>query len=106
MVGAVWVPVYTNATYVEPEQQHEKSITTGAVKFRTPDPTSSVLAFYQDSLRKGGFVTFTPSGDGGTVQVVQSGGTVNILVTVAREAENTTGEIRTRSNAVESRPKK
>jgi hypothetical protein len=104
MVGTVWVPVYINATYIEPEQQQEKAISTGGVKFRTKDSAAAVLTFYQDSLRRGGFVTLTPSDNGGTVQVVQNGGRTSVRVTVTSGAENTTGEIRT-LNHVEPRPK-
>ena len=101
MVGAVWVPVYPNATYFDPEQQQEKAVTTGAVKFRTPDDAATVIAFHEDALRKGSLVTR----DGNTVRAVRSGGRETVLVTVERTAENTTGEIHTLSHAPEPRPK-
>lgn len=95
MVGAVWVPIYVGATYVEPGIVEQKEITTGAVKFRSKDPAGAVLGFYQESLKEGGFVTFTEGNAGGTVQAVRNGGRTNVTVTVTTGADNTTGEIRT-----------
>ncbi len=95
MVGAVWVPVYTGATYVEPGMVEQKEITTGWVKFRTKDPAGAVLGFYQGSLKEGGFVTVTQGNAGGTVQAVRRGGKTNVTVSVTTGPENTTGEIRT-----------
>jgi hypothetical protein len=99
MVGAVWVPVYTGATYVEPTIVEQKEITTGSVKFRTKDPAGAVLGFYQGSLKEGGFVTVTEGNAGGSVQAVRNGGKINVTVSVTTGPENTTGEIRTLHHA-------
>lgn len=99
MVGAVWVPIYTGATYVEPAMVQQNEITTGSVKFRTKDPAGAVLGFYQGSLKEGGFVTLTEGNAGGTVQAVRRGGKTNVTVTVTTGPENTTGEIRTLQHA-------
>jgi len=106
MVGAVWVPIYTGATYVQPGTVREKEITTGVVKFRTKDPAGSVLAFYQDSLKEGGFVTLTTGNAGGTVQALRRGGKTNVTVSVVTSAENTTGEIHTIQHADPAQSKK
>lgn len=99
MVGAVWVPIYSGATYVEPAMLQQKEITTGSVKFRSKEPAGAVLGFYQQSLKEGGFVTFTEGSAGGTVQAVRNGGKINVTVTVTTGPENTTGEIRTLHHA-------
>jgi hypothetical protein len=95
MVGAVWVPLYPPATYMEPAMTKEKEITTGSVKFRTKEPAGTVLGFYKDSLEQNGFFTSMTGNAGGTVQGVRSGGKINVLVTVTSSSENTTGEIHT-----------
>jgi len=97
-VGSVWVPIYEQATYFEPTQLEQKAITTGTVKFRTPDGPGAVLSFYQSTLKEGGFVTLTTGNAGGTVQAVRRGGKTTVLVTVSgatKSGEVTTGEIRT-----------
>lgn len=99
MVGAVWVPIYSGATYVEPTMLQQKEITTGTVKFRTKEPAGAVLAFYQETLKEGGFVTLTTGNAGGTVQAVRRGGKTNVSVSVTTSSENTTGEIRTLHHA-------
>jgi cytochrome c-type biogenesis protein CcmE len=106
MVGAVWVPIYSGATYVEPAMVQQKEITTGSVKFRSKDPAGAVLGFYQGSLKEGGFVTFTEGNAGGTVQAVRNGGKTNVTVSVTTGPENTTGEIRTLHRADPARPNK
>jgi hypothetical protein len=95
MVGAVWVPIYAGATYVEPAIVEQKEITTGSVKFRTNDPAGAVLGFYQGSLKEGGYVTFTEGTAGGSVQAVRNGGKTNVTVSVTAGPQDTTGEIRT-----------
>jgi hypothetical protein len=98
-VGAVWVPIYDAATYVEPASTEEKEITTGSVKFRTKEPAGAVLGFYKDSLQYSGFFTSTTGNAGGTVQGVRNGGKVSVTVTVTSSSENTTGEIHTLNRA-------
>jgi hypothetical protein len=95
MVGAVWVPLYPPATYIEPGSTQEKEITTGIVKFRTKDPAGAVLAFYKEGLDKNGYYTSMTGNAGGTVRGVRSGGKVSVSVTVTSSSENTTGEIHT-----------
>lgn len=99
MVGAVWVPIYGEATYIEPAEVQEKEITTGSVKFRTQDPAGAILAFYESALKKEGYFTTTSGDAGGTVQAVRSGGKFTVAVTVTSSAENTKGEIRTLHHA-------
>ena len=95
LVGSVWVPVYEGATFVEPLTTKENAVTTGSIKFHTKDPAGTVLAFYKDSLKEGGFVTMTTGNAGGTVQAVRRAGKTNVTVSVTSSSENTTGEIRT-----------
>lgn len=95
MVGAVWVPIYPEATYYEPAMTEQKEITTGSVKFRSKEPAGAVLSFYQSALNEGGFVTLTTGDAGGTVQAVQRGGRVSVTVSVTTSSTNTTGEVRT-----------
>lgn len=95
MVGAVWVPIYTEATYYEPNMVEQKEITTGSVKFRTKEPAGSVLAFYEASLRESGFLPLTTGNAGGTVQAVRRGGRISVTVSVTTSSKNTTGEIHT-----------
>lgn len=106
MVGAVWVPIYTGATFVEPAMVEQKEITTGSVKFLTKDPAGAVLGFYQSSLKEGGFVTVTQGNAGGSVQAVRNGGKINVTVSVTAGPENTTGEIRTLRHADPARDAK
>jgi hypothetical protein len=106
MVGAVWVPIYSGATYVEPAIVQQKEITTGSVKFHSKDPAGAVLGFYQESLKEGGFVTFTEGNAGGTVQAVRNGGKTNVTVSVTTGPEKTTGEIRTLLHADPAHPNK
>ena len=106
MVGAVWVPIYAGATYVEPAMVEQKEIATGSVKFRSKDPAGAVLGFYQESLKEGGFVTFTEGNAGGTVQAVRNGGKIHVTVTVTTGSENTTGEIHTLRHADPAHPNK
>src|SRR4051812_26450946 len=81
-VGAVWVPIFESATYVEPASTEQKEITTGSVKFRTNEPAGAVLGFYKDSLTHSGFFTQMTGNAGGTVQGVRNGGKVSVTVTV------------------------
>ncbi|MEI9814473.1 MAG: hypothetical protein WDO18_18325 [Acidobacteriota bacterium] len=69
------------------------------MRFNTKDPAGEVLAFYQDSLKEGGFVTVTTGNAGGTVQAVRRGGKVSVSVTVTTTSENTKGEIHTLHHA-------
>ncbi|MEP6961177.1 MAG: hypothetical protein ABI995_03820 [Acidobacteriota bacterium] len=99
-VGTVWVPIYEQASYFDPTSMQEKAISQGTVKFRTKDGAGAVLAFYQNTLKEGGFVTLTTGNAGGSVQAVRRGGKTTVLVTVSsasgsKTGENTTGEIRT-----------
>jgi hypothetical protein len=95
LVGAVWVPIYEKATYVEPASVQEKEIATGTVKFRTNNPAGEVLGFYKTSLEHSGYLTKPTGTVGGTLQAVGERGKVSVLVTVTSGPENTTGEIRT-----------
>lgn len=95
MVGAVWVPIYTEATYYEPNMVEQKDITTGTVKFRTKEPAGSVLAFYEASLRESGFFPLTTGNVGGTIQAVRNGGRMSVTVSATTSSQNTTGEIHT-----------
>jgi len=95
MVGAVWVPVYEQATYFEPGSNQQQAITQGGIKFRTQDPAGAVLAFYEARLKQGGFLTHMTGDAGGTVQAVRNGGRTSVTVSVASSSENTTGEIHT-----------
>ena len=95
MVGAVWVPIYPPATYIEPGMTQQKEITTGVVKFRTKDPAGTVLAFYKDSLDHTGYYTSMIGNAGGTIHGVRSGGKISVNVTVTSSSENTAGEIHT-----------
>jgi len=104
MVGAVWVPIYAGATYVEPASHREKEITTGSVKIRSQEPAGALLGFYQEALKEGGYVTFTEGNAGGTVQAIRNGGKINVTVTVTTASQNTTGEIRTLHHADPARP--
>jgi hypothetical protein len=104
MVGAVWVPIYSGATYIEPAMTQEKAITTGSVKFRTKDPAGTVLAFYKKTLEENGFFTLSTGNAGGIVQAVRNGGKVNVTVTVTTSSQNTTGEIHTLHHADPARP--
>ncbi|MEO5926924.1 MAG: hypothetical protein ABIR70_24125 [Bryobacteraceae bacterium] len=99
MVGAVWVPIYDSATYIEPASTEQKEITTGSVKFRTKEPAGAILGFYKESLQHSGFFTSTTGDAGGTVQGVRNGGKVSVTVTVTSSSENTTGEIHTLNHA-------
>ncbi|MEO8097681.1 MAG: hypothetical protein ABI811_08260 [Acidobacteriota bacterium] len=97
-VGSVWIPIYDQATYFEPTSLEQKAITKGTVKFRTKDGPGAVLAFYQSTLKEGGFVTLTTGSAGGTVQAVRRAGKTTVLVTVSgatKQGEITTGEIQT-----------
>jgi hypothetical protein len=104
MVGAVWVPIYAGATYVEPAMTQQKEITTGSVKFRTKEPAGSILAFYKNSLEDGGFFTLSSGDVGGIVQAVRNGGKVSVTVSVTTSSENTSGEIHTLHHADPARP--
>jgi hypothetical protein len=99
MVGAVWVPIYGSATYVDPASVAEKEITTGSVIFHTSDPPGEVLAFYDGALKKEGYFTTMTGDAGGTVQAVRSGGKFTVAVTVTSSTENTKGEIHTLHHA-------
>jgi hypothetical protein len=99
MVGAVWVPIFTTATYVDPASVQEKDITTGSVKFTTKDPPGTVLAFYEESLKKEGYFTTTTGDAGGTIQAQRAGGKFTVGITVTSSSENTKGEIRTLHHA-------
>ena len=95
MVGAVWVPIYTQATYYEPAMVEQKEITTGTVKFRTKEPAGSVLAFYEAALTESGFFPLRTGNAGGTIQAVRRGGRISVTVSVTTSSQNTTGEIHT-----------
>lgn len=95
LVGAVWVPIYGTATYIDPASVQEKEITTGSVKFSTKDPPGEVLAFYEGALKKEGYFTTTTGDAGGTIQALRAGGKYTVGVTVTSSPENTKGEIRT-----------
>ena len=99
MVGAVWVPIYTAATYIEPASVQEKNITTGSVQFSTKDPAGEVLAFYDAALKKDGYFTTITGDVGGTIQAVRAGGKFTVGITVTSSSENTKGEIRTLHHA-------
>jgi len=92
------VPIYDQATYFEPTSLQQKAITKGTIKFRTKDGPGSVLAFYEKTLKEGGFVALTTGSAGGTVQAVRRGGKTTVLVSVSgasKQGEITTGEIQT-----------
>lgn len=95
MVGAVWVPVYLSATYVEPTSVEQGAITNGGVKFTTSDPAGAVLSFYETALKKTGYFTTTTGNMGGTVQGVRSGGKMSVLVSAGSSNSGTLGEIHT-----------
>jgi hypothetical protein len=95
LVGAVWVPIYEKATYVEPGSVQQNEITTGTVKFRTDDPAGAVLEFYKHSLEKTGYLTSTTGNVGGMIQGVADRGKMSVSITVTSGAKNTTGEIHT-----------
>jgi hypothetical protein len=95
MVGAVWVPIFPEATYYEPNMVEQKEIATGTVKFRTKEPAGSVLAFYEGALRESGFLPLTTGNAGGTIQAVRRGGRISVTVSATTSSQNTTGEIHT-----------
>ena len=95
MVGAVWVPVYTSASYFGPTSVEQGAITNGGVKFKTADPAGAVLSFYETSLKQTGYFTTLSGTAGGTVQGVRKGGKMSVLVSVSSSGTGTQGEIRT-----------
>jgi len=95
MVGAVWVPVYTGASYFGPTSVEQGTITNGGVKFKTTDPAGAVLSFYETSLKQTGYFTTVSGTAGGTVQGVRRGGKMSVLVSVSSSSTETQGEIRT-----------
>ena len=101
MVGAVWVPVYTEASYFSPTSVEQGAITNGGVKFKTTDPAGAVLAFYENSLKQTGYFTTITGTAGGTVQGVRRGGKMSVLVSVSSSSAETQGEIRTLFHDVE-----
>lgn len=94
-VGAVWVPVYTGASYFGPTSVEQGAITNGGVKFKTTDPAGVVLSFYETALEQTGYFTTVSGTAGGTVQGVRRGGKMSVLVSVSSSSTETQGEIRT-----------
>ena len=94
-LGAVWVPIYERANYVEPQSVSENQITTGAVKFRTQDPAGEVLGFFEKTLKRSGYFIQPTGTAGGTLQGVTDKGKMSVTITVTSSSENTTGEIHT-----------
>lgn len=95
LVGAVWVPIYEHASYVEPESVSQNEITTGGVKFRTQDPAGEVLGYFEKTLKRSGYFIQPAGPAGGTLQAVADQGKMSVRITVATSSENTTGEIHT-----------
>ena len=95
MVGAVWVPVYLDASYFSPTSVEQGTITNGGVKFKTTAPAGAVLSFYETSLKQTGYFTTTTGTAGGTVQGVRRGGKMSVLVSVSSSSTETQGEIHT-----------
>jgi hypothetical protein len=95
MVGAVWVPVYVGAAYIEPTSLEQGAITNGGVKFTTSDPAGAVLSFYETALKQTGYFTTTTGNMSGTVQGVRNGGKMSVLVSVNSSNAGTRGEIHT-----------
>ena len=95
LIGAVWVPIYEHANYVEPQSLSENQITTGAVKFRTQDPAGEVLGFFEKTLKRSGYFIQPTGTAGGTLQGVTDKGKMSVTITVTSSSENTTGEIHT-----------
>jgi hypothetical protein len=100
LVGAVWVPIFEKATYVEPSKVEEKEIATGMVRFHTKVPAGEVLGFYKDKLEHTGYLVKPSPDAGGMLQGVANAGKISVQVTVTsgsgpKGGENTAGEIRT-----------
>jgi len=105
MVGAVWVPVYLDASYFTPTSVEQGSITNGGVKFKTSHPAGEVLSFYETSLKQTGYFTTTTGTAGGTVQGVRRGGKMSVLVSVSSSSTETQGEIHTLFHDTDKQPR-
>ncbi|SRR5579883_252964 len=90
-----WVPVYPGSSPAGTFSAESKDGAQNSFTFKTKDPASKVIAFYQDELKAGGFTVtqMTASDQGGLVTGETADKRRTVTVTVGSSADGAEGSV-------------
>jgi hypothetical protein len=93
-VGAVWVPMYPNASVHGTTSSTNGDITEGTMKFSTGDSFETVLSFYRTGLRKSG-LQLEANADPHKIRAIGRAGKIEVVISADPHGEGSEAQIAT-----------